>query len=65
MYFFDLVFLIDYIDYFLTYGNIKMARYECQYLNGWLGIDNLYVNFYIYIAIKFLFSLYVLLFIYF
>ena len=24
--FFDLVFLIDCADYFLTYGNIKMAR---------------------------------------
>ena len=24
--FFDFVFLIDYADYFLTYGNIKMAR---------------------------------------
>ena len=24
--FFDLVFLIDCVDYFLTYGNIKMAR---------------------------------------
>ena len=44
MYFFDLVFLIDCVDYFLAYGN---------------------VNFYIYIAIQFLFSLYVVLFIYF
>ena len=33
--------------------------------NGWLDTSNLYVNFYIYIAIQFLFSLYVLLFIYF
>ena len=24
--FFYLVFLIDWVDYFLTYGNIKMAR---------------------------------------
>ena len=24
--FFDLVFLINYVDYFLTYSNIKMAK---------------------------------------
>ena len=33
--FFDLVFLINYADYFLTYDNIKMARHECQYQNGY------------------------------
>ena len=32
--FFDLVFLIDCADYFLTCGNIKMTRHECQYQNG-------------------------------
>ena len=32
--FFDLVFLIDCVDYFLNYDNIKMARHECQYQNG-------------------------------
>ena len=41
---FYLVFLIDYANYFLTYGNIKMTM-----------TNNLYVNFYIYIAIQFLF----------
>ena len=52
---FYLVFLIDYANYFLTYGNIKMTM-----------TNNLYVNFYIYIAIQFLFSsLYVPRFIYF
>ena len=34
-------------------------------ISKWLDIGHLYVNFYIYIAIQFLFSLYVLLFIYF
>ena len=33
--------------------------------NGWLDTSNLYANFYMYIAIQFLFSLYALLFIYF
>ena len=27
-YFFDFMFLIDYFDYFLTYGNIKMAMID-------------------------------------
>ena len=32
--FFDLMFLIDCANYFLNYGNIKMARHKCQYKNG-------------------------------
>ena len=32
--FFYLVFLIDCAYYFLTCGNIKMTRHECQYQNG-------------------------------
>ena len=43
---FDLVFLINCANYFLTYGNIKMTM-----------TNNLYVNFYIYIAIQFFFFL--------
>ena len=32
--FFNLVFLIDCVDYFLTNGNIKMARHKYQDQNG-------------------------------
>ena len=42
--FFDLVFSIDWAYYFLTYGNIKMARYNIS-LNGALSLSHLTASF--------------------